>query len=62
MQPDIEQRGVKASGWGAVVSFVISASLVGCGGPKYSGFLRDYSELKPDPGAEGALVYRNPEK
>ena len=29
-------------------------------GPKYSGFLSDYSKLQPDPDASGAERYRNP--
>ncbi len=55
-------RVVTASRWLAIWSFIVYGSLVGCGKRAYSGSLRDYSELKPDPAAEGALTYTNPAK
>lgn len=55
-------RVVTASRWLAAWSLIVYGSLVGCGKPGYSGFLRDYSELKPDPAAEGAMAYTNPAK
>jgi len=52
-------RGFTAS------SLVVLALLVGCTGrPQgaYSGFLRDYSQLKPHPKIEGAMLYENPSR
>lgn len=62
MLPAIEHRLMTASRWSSIIFVMIYASLVGCGKPAYSGFLRDYSDLKPDPAAEDALVYWNPGK
>ena len=49
---------------------VVSLALSGCAstngkakeseGPKYSGFLSDYSKLEPDPDGSKAMRYRNP--
>jgi hypothetical protein len=50
-----------------VIVPVLFLLLAGCAttkeasGPKYSGFLSDYSKLQPDPDGSGAERYRNPE-
>jgi hypothetical protein len=40
----------------------VALALAGCAGGKagQTGFLKDYSQLKPDPGVDGALRYVNP--
>ena len=49
-----------------VIVPVLFLLLAGCAttkeasGPKYSGFLSDYSKLEPDPDGSGAERYRNP--
>ena len=47
-----------------VISMVLFTALAGCAEKNvvYSGFLRDYSQLKPDPEVGGALRYLNPRK
>ncbi len=64
MQLDIMRRTITSSRWMAVLSLVVLGVLVGCSGkPKvsHSGFLRgDYSQLKKDPAAEGALAWLAP--
>ncbi|MEE8303502.1 MAG: DUF3313 domain-containing protein [Candidatus Tectomicrobia bacterium] len=64
MQLDIMRRTITSSRWMAVLSLVVLGVLVGCSGkPKvsHSGFLRgDYSQLKKDPAAEGALTWLAP--
>ncbi len=64
MQLDIMRRTITSSRWMAVLSLVVLGVLVACSGrPKvaHSGFLRDYSQLKKDPAAEGALTWLAPE-
>lgn len=64
MQSVKKQGTVPSFLWMAVWALTLLALLVGCSGrPKvsYSGFLRDYSQLKPDPAAEGALTWLAPE-
>jgi hypothetical protein len=51
--------------WRCIWALVLFASLAGCTGrPQvtYSGFLKDYSQLKPHPEVEGAMLYENPAK
>lgn len=45
-----------------IVSCGVCFALLGCAGEqrRFSGFLRDYSVLKPHPATPGALVYWNP--
>jgi len=60
-----ERRTATSSRWVTGLSLVLFSLLVGCTGtPKvgYSGFLRDYSQLKPHPEVEGAMAYENPAK
>ena len=47
-----------------VLCALIAFALTGCGAPDTarSGFLRDYSSLKPSPVVEGALHYQNPSR
>ncbi len=47
-----------------VISMVIFAALAGCAEKNvvYSGFLKNYAQLKPDPEVGGALRYLNPRK
>ena len=47
-----------------VISMILFTTLAGCAekNVEYSGFLRDYSQLKPDPEVDGALRYLNPRK
>ncbi len=52
-----------ASGWMTIGCFMVIASLVGCGGaPKarHSGFLDDYSKLKPSEKWAGASFWESP--
>jgi len=45
------------------VSLLVAAALVGCGlEVKPSGFLKDYSQLKPSDRVEGAMIYQSPAK
>jgi len=51
------------SGWMTIGCFMVIASLVGCGGaPKkrHSGFLDDYSQLKPSKQWDGAYFWESP--
>ena len=51
------------SGWMTMCSLIVIASLVGCGGaPKaaHSGFLDDYSKLKPAERFDGAYFWESP--
>lgn len=51
--------------WGGSWALLVAGVLVGCSGrpqAAQSGFLRDYSQLKPHPEVEGALAYENPAK
>jgi Protein of unknown function (DUF3313) len=43
---------------------ISAASLVGCASQsvEHSGFLNDYSQLKPSPRVEGTMIYENPAK
>jgi hypothetical protein len=44
-----------------VLGIALAAALAGCGlQVQRSGFLGDYSQLKPSPRSEGTLVYENP--
>ena len=46
-----------------VLGVILAGALVGCGlEVQRSGFLQDYSQLKPSPRVEGAMVYENPAK
>ncbi len=46
------------------VSFFVVSALAGCASQKvgYSGFLKNYSQLKPDSQVDGALRYLNPKR
>jgi len=58
-----KQQSVSSSLWFAAWAFSLAVMVVGCSGrPQVagSGFLRDYSQLKPDPAAEGALTWLAP--
>ena len=57
------RRMSTVSGWMTMCSFMVMASLVGCGGsPKaaHSGFLDDYSKLKPAERWDGAYHWESP--
>ncbi len=57
------QRISSRSGWMTIGCFMVIASLVGCSGaPKASksGFLKDYSQLRPSEKFDGAYFWENP--
>ncbi len=57
------RRMSTVSGWMTMCSFMVMASLVGCSGtPKaaHSGFLDDYSKLKPAEKWDGAYYWESP--
>ncbi len=63
MRPVRMQSRSTTSRWVAIVSLVVCGSLVACGGaPKkqHSGFLGDYSKLKPTEKFEGAYFWESP--
>jgi hypothetical protein len=52
---------IKAAWVRMVLAVALTGALSGCGlEVKQSGFLKDYSQLKPSPRAEGTMVYENP--
>ncbi len=64
MMGHVRMQGISTtSRWVAIVSLVVCGSLVACGGaPKQrrSGFLGDYSKLKPAEKFEGAYFWESP--
>ncbi len=64
MMGHVRMQGISTtSRWVAIVSLVVCGSLVACGGaPKQrrSGFLGDYSKLKPAEKYEGAYIWESP--